>query len=46
MNYVLDYHSANLHFPRITPRAQTLQGLIKEKCLTNLQIVLAVYKGI
>lgn len=46
MYYALDYHSVNLLFPRITPRAQTLQDLIKEKCLTNLQIVLAVYKGI
>lgn len=46
MNYVPDYHSLTQHFPRIKPRAQTLQGLIKEKCLTNLQIVLAVYKGI
>jgi len=46
MNYVLDYHIVTHHFPLTTPRAQTLQCLIKEKCLTNLQIVLAVYKGI
>lgn len=46
MYYAIDYHSVNLIFPRIIPRAQTLQDFIKEKCLTNLQIVLAVYKGI
>jgi len=46
MHYIIDYHRINLSFPRIPPRAQPLQDRIKEKCLTNLQIVLAVNKGI
>ncbi len=46
MHYVIDCFKINLFFPRITPRAYPLQDRIKEKCLTNLQIELAVNKGI
>lgn len=46
MYYAIDYHSVNPFIPRIIPRVKTLQDCIKEKCLTNLQIVLADDKGI
>jgi len=41
MHYIIDFDILYPFIPRSAPRVKPLQDCIKEKCLTNLQIVLA-----